>query len=182
MWLLRYNFGPMFQVELKPDAHHDPLRESRKGKVGQNQEGGGFAFEVPLGNPIVDLLVSDVKLKRNQAAETLRNSIALEQMNITLRRLGVHIAHWPNNITSNAPSSIQTIGSSVFWNGTKGMNVPQQLKSLKDIAITLALNLKAQGDSDKLAYLSPVFGLFSKGEIDSWILAELPKEMVALLK
>jgi hypothetical protein len=33
MWLLRYNFGSMFQVELKPDARHDPLQESQKEKL-----------------------------------------------------------------------------------------------------------------------------------------------------
>jgi hypothetical protein len=158
------------------------FKNRRRKNFGKDEEGGGFAFEVPLGKPIVDLSVADIKAKRELAIETLRNSIALEQTNITLRRLGVHIAHWPNNVTSNDPASIQSIGSSVFWNAKKGMNVSKQLKSLKDIAVTLALNLNAQGNHDNLAHLCPVFGLFSKNEFDSWILSKLPKQILDVLK
>src|SRR5436190_2545904 len=56
MWLVRYQFGQMAQLELCPDKHHDPLKQSRsEQKVGA--DGDGFAYRVPLGNPIVDLTV-----------------------------------------------------------------------------------------------------------------------------
>jgi hypothetical protein len=52
---------------------------------------------------------------------------------------------------------------------------------LKDIVITLALNLKAQAQADsneKLTYLAPVFRLYKKTEIPEWILPRLPKQAV----
>jgi hypothetical protein len=66
-------------------------------------------------------------------------------------------------------------GRSVFWNGTPGKNVPQQVSSLRNIAITLALNLNAQNDAKRLAQLAPAFGLFPKDTIDPWILEKLPE-------
>jgi len=56
--------------------------------------------------------------------------------------------------------------------------VPPQIESLKNIAITLALNLHARGNVDKLAYLAPVFRLFEKHTIPPWIMENLPPMIV----
>jgi hypothetical protein len=177
MWLARYQFGQMHMVELCPDANHDPLKESQSQKpVGKVEHGGGYVYRIPLGNPIVDLDVFELETaKREKAIESVAMAIELEQANITFRRLGVHAASWFPAIVPNDPTSLQVRGGSYFWNGTPGKNVPQQIDSLKNIAITLALNLDAQKDTAKLAQLAPVFGLFSKDGIDKWILENLPK-------
>jgi hypothetical protein len=52
--------------------------------------------------------------------------------------------------------------------------VTKQIDALKNIAITLAMNLKAQGATTQLAHLAPVFRLFQKETIPSWILRHLP--------
>jgi hypothetical protein len=67
---------------------------------------------------------------------------------------------------------------SVFWNSTPRQNVPKQIDSLKDIAMTLAMNLKAQGATDELTHLAPVFRLFKKETIPSWMLTHLPQIVV----
>jgi len=179
MWLVRYQFGQMTQVELCPDANHDPLKESQSAKpVGRVEDGGGFGYRIPLGNPIVDLTVFDLDTdKRQKAIESLTVATQVERTNLTFRRLGVHAASWFPAITPNDPASLAARGGSYFWNGTLGKNVPQQIDSLKNIAITLALNLNAQKDTKRLARLAPVFGLFPKNTIDPWIIESLPKNV-----
>ena len=178
MWLVRYQFGNMTQLELCPDENHDPLRESQRDKIGKDGgHGDGFSYRVPLGNPIVDLTIFDLqKDVRKRATEALAIAINVEQTNITFRRLGIHVASWLfNDVKPNEPESLATRGGSVFWNGEPGRNVPHQIDSLKNIAITLALNLHQQGDADKLAHLAPVFRLFDKRTIPHWIMEKLPR-------
>jgi len=179
MWLLRYQFGTMTQIELCPDEHHDPLKESRGDRVGKEGNGDGFEYRVPLGNPVVDLdifqLTND---NRQQATKALTIAIDVEQTNLTFRRLGVHVASWFNKVKPNDPASLAAHGGSVFWNPALGKNVPPQIESLKNIAVTLALNLHAQGDVDKLTYLAPVFRLFEKHTIPPWIMENLPPMVV----
>ncbi len=130
---------------------------------------------MPLGNPIVDLTAFDLdKETRRKAIEAVARAVNIEQTDLTFRRLGVHVASWFYEIAPNEPESLKQ-GGSVFWNCTQGQNVPQQLDSLKDIAITLALNLNAQGSNNQLESLAPVFRLFSKGDFPSWILKQLPR-------
>jgi hypothetical protein len=93
MWLLRYKFGTMTQIELCLDEHHDPLKESRGNRVGKEGNGDGVDYRVPLGNPIVDLDISQLtKDTRQQAIKALTIAIDVEQTNLTFRRLGVHVA------------------------------------------------------------------------------------------
>lgn len=181
MWLVRYQFGrEMAEVELCPDAHHDPLKESRsKEKIGPAEDAGGYAYYVPMGNPIVDLTVFDLDREtRKKATQALTLAVQVEQTNLTFRRLGVHVASWCKTAIPNDPSSLKDLGGSVFWNSTRGQNVPQQIDSLKNIALTLAMNLKAQGATDQLAHLAPVFRLFQKQTIPPWMLSHLPQIVV----
>ena len=177
MWLVRYQFGNMNEIALCPDARHDPLKESRSEKqVGP--DGDGYAYRVPLGNPIVELTAFDLdKETRCKAIEALARAVNIEQTNLTFRRLGVHVASWFYEITPNERAALKQ-GGSVFWNGTQGQNVPEQLNSLKDIAVTLALNLHAQGLNNQLESLAPVFRLFLKDDFPPWILKQLPRAVV----
>jgi hypothetical protein len=178
MWLVRYKFGrEMNLIELCPGAQHDPLEQSRSDKpIGRVEDGGGFGYRIPLGNPVVALTVPDLQTdKRQNAIETLAIAIQIEQTNLTFRRLGVHAAAWCNSVTPNDPKSFGGLGGSVFWNETPGQNVSQQIGSLKNILITLALNLNAQKEYEKLARLAPAFGLYPKDSFDPWILEKLPK-------
>ena len=176
MWLVCYQFGTMTQIELCPDEHHDPLKESRGDRIGKEGHGDGFEYRVPLGNPVVDLDIFQLtKDNRQQAIQALTIAINVEQTNLTFRRLGVYVASWFNEVKPNDPASLAVRGGSVFWNGECGKNVPPQIDSLKNIAVTLAVNLHEQGDADKLAHLAPVFRLFDKHAIPPWIMEKLPR-------
>lgn len=184
MWLVRYKFDQIHKVELCPDADHDPLKQSQSEKpVGKTEDGGGFNYRIPLGNPLVDLNILDLKSdKRDKAIESLAKAIALEQANITFRRLGVQAASWFPVIKPNDPASLECSGGAYFWTDIAGKKVPEQMGSMRQIAITLALNLNAQNDVARLAQLAPIFGLFSKNEIDAWILDALPQSVAVHLK
>ena len=178
MWLVRHQFGSAFQVELCPGEHHDPLKQSQGEQAGKTGEGNGFVYRVPLGNPIIDLNVFQLaKENRALASEALAIAIALEQENLMFDSLGVHVASWFTAITPNDPASLKR-GGSVFWNGTPGQNVPRQIESMRSIAITLALNLSAQGEAEKLACLAPIFKFYPKNTFDPWILEKLPQVVV----
>ena len=178
MWLLHYQFGDSIaQVELCPDAHHDPLRESRCSEmVGPVEARTGVAYRIPLGNPVVDLTINDLESdSRNRAIETIRIAVDVEQTNLTFRRLGVHVASWFTSVSPNDPDSLKVCGGSIFWNSTQGKNITSQLDALKNIALTLAMNFSAQNANTQLEHLAPVFRLFTKADIPDWILPELPK-------
>ncbi len=81
----------------------------------------------------------------------------------------------------NDPTSLKPAGG-VFWNNKRGQNVNEQTKSLKDIALTLALNLNAQKERAKLKHLAPVFCLYSKKDFPKWIVDKLPKVVSRNLK
>jgi hypothetical protein len=154
MWLIRYKFGNMTQIELCPDANHDPLKKSKGAKIGRKGHGDGYTYRVPLGHPIVDLTILQLKKPLiEKAIEALHIAIEVEQKNLTLRRLGVHVASWFPKTIPNDPTSLKPTGVSVFWNTKRGQNVDEQIKSLKDIALTLALNLNAQKDHTRLRHL-----------------------------
>jgi hypothetical protein len=117
MWLVRYQMGnEMALIELCADATHDPLKESLcQEKIGPIENGGGNALLVPLGNPVVDVTIPTLDDEiRKRAIRSLRIAIEVEQMNLTLRRLGVHIASWLRNIIPNDPSSLRDHGGSIF--------------------------------------------------------------------
>jgi len=183
MWLVRHQFGTVTSIVLCPDANHDPLKESKRDKIGKGADGDGYEYHVPLGKPIVSVSIADLdKATRASAIASLKSAINLEQMNITLRRLGVHVASWFPDIKPNDPASLQNAGSAVFWNGMDGQNVARQLESLKEIIITLALNIQAQGRAEELTFLAPVFKFYRKDEIPTWILPMLPEQIRSNLK
>ena len=175
MWLVRYKFGNVTQIELCPEERHDPLEDSRGAKIGKKGHGDGYTYRVPLGRPIVDLTILQLHTPVfKKAVEALRVAIQTEQKNLTFRRLGVHVASWFPDAAPNNPSSLKAAGG-VFWNSKRGQNVAEQTKSLKDIALTLALNLNAQKERAKLRCVAPVFGLYAKEDFPKWILDKLPK-------
>jgi len=174
MWLLRYQFGRMASVVLCPDETHDPLRDSRREKIGEG--GDGYEYHVPLGRPIVDIHILTLdKNTRSAAIECLRKAVNVEQRNITMRRLGVHVSSWFTDIVPNEPKSLDNLGSGVSWDGTDGKYAAQQLDSMKDIAITLALNLQAEGKDEEITILAPVFRFYRRAQIPPWSFDHLPK-------
>ena len=185
MWLLRYQFGDkMAQVELCPDAHHDPLKESLcEERVGPVENREGLAYWIPLGNPVVDLTINDLEAEtRQRAINALRLAIEIEQINLTFRRLGVHVASWADSVRPNDPDSLKGVGGSVFWNSRPGQNVARQIDALKNIAITLTMNFKAQEANSQLAHLAPVFRLFQNESIPDWIRSGLPQIVIDSLE
>lgn len=182
MWLVRYKFGNVTQIELCPDERHDPLKDSKGARIGKKGHGNGYTYRVPLGRPIVDLTIQELQKPISEKARAaLHAAIESEQKNLTLRRLGVHVATWFPDAMPNDPTSLKPAGG-VFWNNKRGQNVNEQTKSLKDIALTLALNLNAQKERAKLKHLAPVFCLYSKKDFPKWIVDKLPKVVSRNLK
>jgi len=176
LWLIRYKFGNMTQIELCPDENHDPLKDSKGEKIGKKGHGDGYTYRVPLGRPIVDLTIQQLNNEKpliEKVVEALRIAIEVEQKNLTLRRLGVHVVSWFPATIPNDPASLK-ITETPLWNTKPGQNVDKQLKSLKDIAMTLALNFLAQKDHTRLSHLASVFRLFSKNDFPKRILEKLP--------
>jgi len=181
MWLLRYKFENMTAIELCPDATHDPLRESKGEKIENAEHGDGHLYRVPLGNPVVDLgILNFDNDQRERAIAALKEAVAVEQRNITFRRLGVHQASWFTDVRANDVESLRMIGGAVFWDGYSLENVSNQTDALKNIAVTLALNLKAREadhDQERLNCLAPLFRLFPGESIPKWLMDYLPADI-----
>lgn len=167
MWVVRHFHGhKITQLELCPDDHRD-VREM----VESNRR---REFRIPLGNPIVDLTLGNLRAKRARATKALKKAIQQEQNNLTYDKLGVHIARWFKSPIPNSPESLQDLDA-YFWNDKKGQNIAGQIDHLKDVALMLALNLSAQGNIRKLQHLAPVFALFPKGAIPPRIIPKLSR-------
>jgi hypothetical protein len=63
----------------------------------------------------------------------------------------------PILLRSTIPTRQKTSEGFAFWNSSPGQNLSKQIDALKNIAITLAMNLKAQGATSQLAHLAPIF-------------------------
>ena len=177
MWLARYNFGDMTEVQLCPEEWHDPVNGSRSAEpIDKNGNGDGYSYRIPLGNPIADLTVADLETaKRQSAIDAMEEAVKAEQRNITNRRLGVHIVTTFPGAPSNDASWLRRHkGGGTFWSTEPGRNVSQQLEELKNLVTVLALNLHAQGDVKKIDHLAPVFNLFGPGMIPPWLEEKLP--------
>lgn len=180
MWAVRYQFGEVTEVELCPDDWHDPLKESQSALPVTDLPncGNGYKFRIPLFNPIVDLTVPDLQEKREAAIEALTVAIKAEQRNITNRRLNVHAVTWfPGNATNDAAGLRRFTGGGTFWSDEPGKNIDEQIDTLKEIAVVLALNFAAQNNHDCINKLVPVFGLFSPGSIPSSLREKLPAQI-----
>lgn len=89
LWFVLHRWEAIGEIELCLDAEHDPLRESRDGDI-DTPSGCMPRFRVPLGKPIVDVVISDIgTLKYKSASEALKVAIEWEQKNLIYRTLGV---------------------------------------------------------------------------------------------
>src|SRR5207247_4697513 len=62
IWLIRHRFGTPSEIHLIPDADYDILKESRKEIPEYHGKGGdGALYRIPLGAPIVDLRIEQLK-------------------------------------------------------------------------------------------------------------------------
>jgi hypothetical protein len=185
MWLTRYQFGNLAQVELCPEKWHDAISESRSTEpIGKIGDADAYSYRIPLLNPIADLTTTDLKSTKRQAAvDAMEEAVKAEQRNITNRRLGVHVVTtFPGAPSNNASWLRRHQGGGTFWSAEPGRNVSQQIEELKNLAMVLALNLHAQGDAEKVKHLAPVFRLFVPGAIPFWIEEKLPEEIRAIIE
>ncbi len=94
MWLTRWRYGVPTSLEFCPDEIHDPLAGAciqRPGLPG----GNGCHYRVPLRSPIIDLYPADLNTNvRDQAVAAMKVAVALEQENLTFRRLGLPMSRW----------------------------------------------------------------------------------------
>lgn len=175
IWLFRHFRGrEISQIKLCPGLCRDVREEARS----KRKQQGGFAFQIPLGNPVVDLNLDDLDKKRAQATKALASAIRLEQRNLTFDQLGVHVAWWFKGVRPNDSKSLDNCDVTFAWNDTPGQNLSRQIDCLKQVALTLALNLDAQGDQEKLSQLAPVFALFHRASIPPSIIPKLPRTIL----
>ena len=177
IWLTRYTFGDVTEVRLIPDATHDPLREVRKVvKKFSGHGGDGCSYDIPLGAPVVELSIDQLRTDMvGKARASLAKAAYVEMRNLTYRRLHVHFSQWMLDILSNDDSSGIKLGQFYAWNAQPGKNTSEQLEALLPIIIALAHNLKAQKRMDELQKLKGVFDLIPQEAIPGFVRSNLPE-------
>lgn len=171
IWLIRYTFGDVTEIRLIPDAVHDPLKESREPVVKFSGKGGdGCRYNVPLGLPVVELRIDQLKTEIvEKAREGLAKASIIEMRNLTYRRLNVHFSQWILDILSNDDSASLKLGQFYAWNSEPGRNTPEQLEALLPIVVALAHNLKSQNRMDELEKLKGIFSLIPQDKIPDFV-------------
>lgn len=177
IWLIRYRFGEVSEVHLVPDAVHDILKESRKEIPEYNGKGGdGALYRIPLGPPIVDLRIDQLKTDLvGKARLALSKAASVEMANLTYRRLSVHFSQWMLDISPNDDSAIIKVGQSYAWNPEPGRNTSEQLNAILPIIVALGHNFKSQNRLEELARLRGIFSLIPANMLPEFVKTNLPE-------
>lgn len=177
MWLARNQFGleELGQVNLIPEANHDPVKEVRFfDKKLDGVAGDGHRYDIPLFKPIVEMHITDLNdlLKINEARKRLSWAVDLEQRNIRYRGLFVHHSLW---ITSSETDIMPQPGYAFHYNKVPGKNTASQLQSIAPVIVTLALNYKAQKLNGELEKLKGICALLPENAVLDFAKQALPE-------
>lgn len=108
-----------------------------------------------------------------QYREILSVPLAIEQDNITYRRLQVHFFKCLHRFSTNTP-----VQGTIFYcvsNPVVGTNTREQLESLKPIIVTLAYNYKIQKQMENLMALKPIVALLLWDEVMDMLKRDCPE-------
>ncbi len=138
--------------------------------------GDGKKYEIPLGPPIVRISIDETedRFKVENFRAVLEYFLILEQQNIIYRKLNIHYAKFPRQISTNQ-KQLTHFGIYTAANDEPGANISQQLETLAPIILVLAYNFKSQKDP-RLDNLKRVVELLPPGEEHS-ILRGLAPEL-----
>ena len=126
-------------------------------------KGDGHKYIIDLGNPLVtitndDIYNHDILLHKKNI---LRNAVAMEQNNILYRKLTLPHFHWVLKIDTD-----KGFGAAWYYGSSNHPSVlTNHYRTLGPGLISLAINLRANGQEELLTQLKP-------------ILKELPKDVI----
>jgi hypothetical protein len=167
MWWVRWMKGPPGEIVLIPDFRledfKEQTRENRYPHVlledvdPKKSYGDGYLYRVPLGKPIIEVFLKEQEAQdyRDRLRECLDRWVELDYMNVTYRRLKVPFTvEWSEWETNVPPKSSAKVWQ--YWNPTLDKNIPEVLSSIAPAVSSLLLNLRAQGQLDKLELVLPI--------------------------
>lgn len=177
IWLIRYRFGTPSEIHLIPDAHYDILKDSREDVRDYHGKGGdGARYRIPLGPPVVDLRIDQLKTNIVEKARfALSKASNVEMGNLTYRRLNVHFSQWLLEIQPNDDSPAFNVGQGYAWNPEPGRNTSEQLRAVLPMIVALGHNLKSQNRLAELAQLRGIFSLIPANELPEFVKTSLPE-------
>jgi hypothetical protein len=179
MWAARYtgrDFGQLdFLLPDPGDLHESVMPTYSAVKDWPQGIGDGRKCELSLGPPVLSMSIDDVEdeTKLTQYREILSVPLAIEQDNITYRRLQVHFFKCLHRFSTNTP-----VQGTIFYcvsNPVVGTNTREQLESLKPIIVTLAYNYKIQKQMENLMALKPIVALLLWDEVMDVLKRDCPE-------
>lgn len=155
-------------IEFKPRIPQSKLNNDRPRRdaladwTDQNK-GDGHKYTVDIGNPLVTITNDDIYNHQVLAHKKhiLRNMVVMEQNNILYRKLTLPHFHWALNIETDKGF----IPAWYYGTSTNPAVLTNHYKTLGPGLISLANNLRANGQEELLKHLIP-------------ILRELPKDLI----
>lgn len=167
-WVLWQRGNQPGEIVLDPDLDLDERRSLRElyESTPLQGAGDGFSYRVPLGPPIVDVVLSerDIDDQRQVIRTCIESWVELDYRNIRHRKMGVPYfedwLHWQPNTPPNPTARIWH-----FWNPVPGYNVPGILRSISPAVTNLMMNLQAQGQTEELHAVVPLAGLLQQYEM-----------------
>jgi hypothetical protein len=177
MWWLRWKVGWPGEVVLTPDALKgaSPDKSASYPRVrlpldaDGHMAGDGFRYVVPLGRPIVDIVLDeeDSEEHREHIRACLDKWLALESSNIRHYQMRVPFTQ---EYLDWAPNEIPTSQTSqhYLFNDTPDQNVPEILESIGPSVAALYHNFRIQGQGERLSDLQSIVRLLQDyGALDS---------------
>lgn len=168
MWFILHRFDRIGQIELRPDAMHDPIEGACLPDDLMTPDGALPTFSIPLGTPVIDLQIPDLATdKFEKAAEALEYVINIEQRNLVHRSLGVRFSQ---KLMDNRPNEIPQRLHYSFVPTPELRDTT--LDWLRPIIITLAIHYKESLDDAALGKIRGMLELLPLSDEDRRILCD----------
>lgn len=180
-WMVRNECGHlnMAAVELLAEEKFDPVRASIPTVTFAEgtDEHDGTIYGIPLGRPIVELMVSDLNKPAllQSARLAMRKAIEVEAENITLNRhLKIYACQWFNQIEPNDASRLGTAWG-IAANPVTGAHIIPILQHLQTTLSVLALNLTPEKQPQLIDDLSRLFRHFDARSFSEELVVKFPQ-------
>ncbi len=119
--------------------------------------GNGFSYQVPLGEPIIELSTdNDEENYVDEIMSTLDKWLDLEYANILQRKLGIpSYSEW-KSWQSNQPPETDNILRYTSWDDVPGANISTLLTAVSPAIESLLLHLRHQNNFDQVQTIVPL--------------------------
>ena len=182
-WMVRNECGHlnMAAVELLAEKTFDPVRASIPTErfAERTAEHDGIIYGIPLGRPIVELMVSDLNKPDllQSARVALRQAIEVEAENITHNRdLKIYACRWFNKIEPNDASRLNTAWG-IAANPHTGEHIIPILQHLQTTLSVLALNLTPEKQPELIDDLRRFFRHFDPASFSEELVVKFPQSI-----